>query len=502
MGFDLNRLDRIGDFDEILEVLEPYVDELLEEFSQSPEAEAYLKVHPKMEDYIGSWIDHLLYFGCSYEGVTLTKMTAAHAEAIVTQLFPQKVSLTDPDQANTIVPELIALFEYLQRTYKLRHAKKILKRLHKIQPKVPGLMTDPKNFGMAKSFFSSGMEAGFDMTSEEGVKAFQEQYNQGIREGTQKPLPLPNLPNLSPSSPTPDIPDNLLDDMPPELHGFAKALWSAMDSAPKKGDFELPNLSQMLLRQEMGGDREQPPLSEEAIALLKAQTISATQPGTLLTDFQMLLDFIGTEGMPVSGKHNLIPLKLLSQINEQLSEPHQLDLKRPVQKSFPTINGLYLLLRAIGLGQILRKGKKAFLKIDPHLHELWNSLNSTEQYFTLLEAWWIRASEDILGDNRGGPLPEGMKCFRAWSQIGDKGKQYSSYSDQQMLNYFPGSHNIGLLHLFGFWQVTPGKPDKGKGWRVKRVQRLPFGDAMLQLLQRAFHDSNYLENMNATWKGI
>jgi hypothetical protein len=39
----------------------------------------------------------------------------------------------------------------------------------------------------------------------------------------------------------------------------------------------------------------------------------------------------------------------LEDINTQLNRPIQVALKRPQQKSYPSISGLYLLLRASGL---------------------------------------------------------------------------------------------------------------------------------------------------------
>jgi len=190
MTVNLNRIDSIKDYDEAIEALEDYVGELVDEFIQSPEGKAYLKAHPEMEEYVGSWIDNLLYFGYAYESVTLPHMTKNEVEMIVTRLFPNKVSLLNPDEADTTIPELIAFWQFLKREYKHPNATKILKFLEKIQPKFKGLMNDPSKFGMAKPFFTAGTAAGFDMTTEEGLKAFQEQYNQNIRESTaNSPVP-------------------------------------------------------------------------------------------------------------------------------------------------------------------------------------------------------------------------------------------------------------------------------------------------------------------------
>jgi hypothetical protein len=75
-----------------------------------------------------------------------------------------------------------------------------------------------------------------------------------------------------------------------------------------------------------------------------------------------------------------------------------------------------------------------------------------------------------------------MKCLRFLPRIPDKGLKIAKYTDQNEFSYLPGIHNIALLDLFGFLSVQSGKPEAGKGWRITRLQRLPFGDAMLRLL--------------------
>ena len=82
---------------------------------------------------------------------------------------------------------------------------------------------------------------------------------------------------------------------------------------------------------------------------LHHQTIGENEPGAVLRDFASLLDFVGAREIAVSGKHQLLPMSLLAELNSRLSRTNQVGLQRPQQKSYPYINGLYLLLRASGL---------------------------------------------------------------------------------------------------------------------------------------------------------
>jgi len=132
---------------------------------------------------------------------------------------------------------------------------------------------------------------------------------------------------------------------------------------------------------------------------LTNQTFSDIEPGTLLKDFSTLLDFIGSAGIPVSGKNHLIAIKLLPQLNQLMSHPFDVKLKRPQQKSFPHINGLYLLLRASGLIQIALEKKETKLMLDNKVLTDWASLNSTERYFALFHAWWLRGSAEIIRES-------------------------------------------------------------------------------------------------------
>ncbi len=69
-------------------------------------------------------------------------MTKNEVEAIVTGLFPQKISLLDPEEAKTTIPELLAFWQFLKRAYKHKNATKIIKFLEQIQPSFKDIMNE------------------------------------------------------------------------------------------------------------------------------------------------------------------------------------------------------------------------------------------------------------------------------------------------------------------------------------------------------------------------
>lgn len=229
--------------------------------------------------------------------------------------------------------------------------------------------------------------------------------------------------------------------------------------------------------------------SPEHEQVLRDLTITESGPGTVLHDFGAFLTFLTERETPVTGTHQL-PLRVLPEINARLARPLELGLKRPQQKSYPHIHGLYLLVRASGLICIEETPKKSLLAVDDAVYQVWENLNPTERYCTLLETWLLRGHPEIIGE-RGRSLlriPETVRdCQWFFLSIPDEGLPIADDKEaENSLRYRPGWHNLGLLELFGLVSVRHGLPQPGKGWRIEQINRTPLGDALLALLQAEF----------------
>lgn len=227
-------------------------------------------------------------------------------------------------------------------------------------------------------------------------------------------------------------------------------------------------------------------LSPDYQQVLRSQRIDEHGPGTVLRDFASLLNFIGEREIRVSGKHQFLPMQLLAEINARLSRPLNIKLQRPQQKSYPHINGLYLLLRTTGLAVVEGTGTKQALVLDQEALASWHSLNPTEAYCTLLEAWLLHGRAEVLGEYRGPFLPLD-ECLRFMQRIPDEGLQVAgNRQEQQMLLYYPALYNIALLELFGLITVDHAPPQAGEGWRIARLSRTTFGTALFQLFAQLY----------------
>jgi hypothetical protein len=232
--------------------------------------------------------------------------------------------------------------------------------------------------------------------------------------------------------------------------------------------------------------------SPERGQVLRDTVIDENGPGTILHDFGAFLVFLRTRNLPVTPRHQL-PRRILPAINERMTKPLKLGLKRPMQKSYPHINGLYLLVLASRLATVEGTSKEPLLVVDDAVYRAWDDLDATERYFTLLEAWLLRGYPELIGEEgrRWYGMPETFgHCKRLVQRIPDAGMAVAGDKEiERRLRRRPGWHNLGLLEMFGLIAVEHGPPESGRGWRIQRMRRTPLGDALMALLHNRFFDN-------------
>lgn len=177
--FDINTSIYSDDSDEPGEHLViDYIDGLMAEFEESAEGKAFIA---EFETSPG-WGANYMSLAVTYLGETPATMTARDSDEIVFELIPKKMSV-EADRAGEIIGELRAFWEFLRRTYSLERADEILESLtDDAVEDLKDALSDSSNFGMAKSFTMMGSEAGFDMTSQEGLNQFAALYNASLAE--------------------------------------------------------------------------------------------------------------------------------------------------------------------------------------------------------------------------------------------------------------------------------------------------------------------------------
>ncbi|HEX4417252.1 MAG TPA: hypothetical protein VH165_05095 [Kofleriaceae bacterium] len=165
----------------------PLEDELVHRFSASPEAKALTDIQS---------CRFVMDFAADYFGATIATLDPRELREIVFEIIPRKVSI-DASAASWIIEETRAFYGFLKREFGLKQADACLRVLGGDAVKqLEAALSDTSQFGMAKSLFMGGREAGFDMDSQAGVEAW-------MRVMQSRPLPASmGLPSLgAPSRP-------------------------------------------------------------------------------------------------------------------------------------------------------------------------------------------------------------------------------------------------------------------------------------------------------------
>jgi len=175
MTFDIHRslVDEEGEIN--YDAATKFEEELVDLFADSPEAEPVLAMYGCLE-----WADCLLSSARTYERIPITTMDWEDLEVMLLDVFPCKI-LCEPSDALAIVTELRAFFGFLHREFALPNADVCAGLLDdELTRQLELALSNPENYGLAKMMVIAGTKAGFDMTSEEGIAAFVEAYNQSL----------------------------------------------------------------------------------------------------------------------------------------------------------------------------------------------------------------------------------------------------------------------------------------------------------------------------------
>jgi len=185
-------------------IAEQYKAQLSDLFAESPEGQALID-----ENIEPAWTYMVIDFGVDYLSVTPATMSPDNLREILFSLFPRKVS-AEADDAPEIIHELQYFWKFLEREFHLKNAAACLRVLDdKATNRLKEAMSNPANFGIAKSFVMMGHQQGFDMSTEEGMQSWMETYNAGIAAGTQPRIPLPGEQPTSSSSSSSNIRDRI-----------------------------------------------------------------------------------------------------------------------------------------------------------------------------------------------------------------------------------------------------------------------------------------------------
>lgn len=176
-----------------------YYERAHDTFSKSNEAQQVVEHHGDL-----GWFRMLLEFGIDYLGETVDQMTLGSVQEFVLDYVPRKVS-TEADSAAPIICELTMFWEYLDRVFRLPAARSVVEWLKSdgLIARLKEDLSEPVHFGMAKSIFMLGKQAGYDMTSEAEIAQFVTAYNRSLPSNQPAAAPIVRKQRVGRNAPCP-----------------------------------------------------------------------------------------------------------------------------------------------------------------------------------------------------------------------------------------------------------------------------------------------------------
>ena len=229
-------------------------------------------------------------------------------------------------------------------------------------------------------------------------------------------------------------------------------------------------------------------LSGQCRQRLTERQIAVGDPGTILRDFDTLLEFVGLDGIVTKSSNASLPSDRLPELNAKVGHPVQLALKRALLRDYPNLAGLFILARVMDL--LRMKGNR--LVVCPEALNFWRSLNATEQYFALLEALLFQAQSSVLGgaENRWDTLSiEPLALLLA--QLSDRWRNFDHYASVRIFG--PRGEvppwRVFALQQLGVLEIRPAELSArersiwgGNGWLVGGAKLTAWGTAVVWAL--------------------
>jgi len=211
---------------------------------------------------------------------------------------------------------------------------------------------------------------------------------------------------------------------------------------------------------------------------IESKEITFSGNETIVENINRVIVYIQEHKVLATKGRQYFAIKHIKDLNTILVDPIDVFSTRPSQKTYPNINGIYLILRTMGMLTFQVSKKETVMRVSEELLKSWQRLNPTEQYFTLLENWLIHSKPDevIEASCRSFPLGEVINFFTY-------GQNFSTERMIENLNFSPEYYNIALVKMFGFIDIITITPTKKIRWNIIAIELNPLLKQILELMK-------------------
>ncbi|MDI6885406.1 MAG: SEC-C metal-binding domain-containing protein [archaeon] len=165
-------------------MVEEYSDEELEEicdrvyewgveFSESKYFEELTEEQKQESEFVVMSFTEYMY---SHHGLSPEEWDEDGLEECCLYTLPRKIT-ADESYYRSIAPVLSAFFAFVGEKNLLKKTSQLTRKVKEIDKQIVRNASDPRNWGIAKSFAMAAKEAGVDITNEKEMQKFIARYN-------------------------------------------------------------------------------------------------------------------------------------------------------------------------------------------------------------------------------------------------------------------------------------------------------------------------------------
>ena len=211
----------------------------------------------------------------------------------------------------------------------------------------------------------------------------------------------------------------------------------------------------------------------------KEKIIEAIESLQIQDDFRDFIEYISTNKVKLTGTGRL-GFKDCFNINQKLYHSITTEHNRIPMDKFPTILFCFYVGQAAGIVRKSKEKSNTFLVVDDEAFEYFKSFNKVEQYFALLNNFWLNTQiDDLTGEERARDSVETLDLILQESFA----KKFHPFPKKSSFTFFWNLSNVlRQLSLLGWSECIEDGFGDMKKTIVSQIKYKPLGKYLIEIL--------------------
>jgi hypothetical protein len=194
--------------------------------------------------------------------------------------------------------------------------------------------------------------------------------------------------------------------------------------------------------------------------------ITSTYPSTILKDFQIYLNYLNSHKIKLTRANGYFTKKDLQVMYAQMEEGKAKVDPKSTQTGYPILNLFYHLSIELGFIKVIHTPHAAKAMINMERIGQFTALTDTEQYVTLLQAFWTEIDWEVLQGEEWGRVPYIPLLLDELEDVPSEETLELAKYEELYITLREYGQFLHYFSYFGFWRFEldeektnrPGRP--------------------------------------------